>query len=372
MKTHSLYSALILTVIAFSMHSVPDARGQSAPPAETPLTLITSVLRDGTKIWGTLQMETADEYVVYDFNLGEIRFAKKDLSSEVRESAETSVIVETVNNGSYFGYITGATPTSLRMRSELINTFEIQSNSITRINLSGLYVSKRGENWFANPNATRYFFAPSAIPLKKKEGYFQNAYLLANSINIGVTDNISVGGGVVIPFLFYITPKVSYQLSKNIYAGAGILVTQAFVSDLNLSAGIGYGIVTVGNREHNASLGAGFGFSRVDSSYKATKTPIVTIDAMTRIGKRLSLVSENWIIPRTSYNPEETAYDPNGMAYTEMIPVNKNYYTFAGSVGMRFMPGIKTSVDFSVVGFKPNPYQNYLILPYLDFVYKFN
>lgn len=372
MKTLTRYYSLLLFVVAIVVFSVSGAYGQSVPASHAPVILITSVLRDGTKIWGTLQSEQGDAYVVYDFNLGEVRYAKQDVSTEVRESATDAAIVETVNNGSYFGFITDATATTLRMKSEVIGDFEIQSSSISRIILSGSYVSKRGENWFSNPNATRYFFAPSAIPLKKKEGYFQNAYLLANSVNIGVTNNMSIGGGVVIPFLFYITPKVSYQLSRYIYAGAGILVTQAFVSNLNLSAGIGYGIVTVGNREHNISLEVGYGFAKMDSSYKATRAPILTINGMTRISKKMSIVIENWIIPRTSYNREETAYEPNGMAYTEMIPVSKNYYTFAGSLGMRIMPGIKTSVDFSVVGFKPNPYQNYLLLPYLDFVYKFN
>lgn len=372
MKTLTLYYTRIVFVTAALILSFSGIFSQSVPSADSSVILITTVLRDGTKIWGTLQSDTADEYVVYDFTLGEIRFAKKDVSNEGRESVATAAIVETNNNGSYYGYITGATPTSLKMKSELLGAFEIQSSNITRIILSGSYVSKGGKNWFSNPNATRYFFAPSAIPLKKKEGYFQNAYLLANSINIGMTNSISLGGGVVIPFLFYITPKISYQVLPNVYAGAGVLVSQAFISDLNLSAGIGYGIITVGNREHNLSLEAGYGYAKMDSSYKATRAPIIAINGMSRIGKKLSLVSENWIIPRSTYNREETAYDPDGTAYAEVMPMSKNYYTFVGSLGMRFMPGIKTSVDFAVVGFKPDPYQNYLLLPYLDFVYKFN
>jgi hypothetical protein len=317
-------------------------------------------------------MESDSEFVVFDFNLGEIEIAKKDVVSEDRNMVKSAVIIKTTNNSSYFGFIIGVTSNTLIMKSSLLDSFEIQSNTIEEITLSGAYVNRKGANWFSNPNATRYFFAPSAIPLKKREGYFQNAYLLANSVNIGLTNNITLGGGVVIPLLFYITPKISYPVYKNLYLGAGILFTQAFVSEVNLSAGIGYGLITVGNQEHNVTLGSGYGFAKFDSSYKATKMPIITFNGMSRIGKRLSLVTENWLIPRASYNVDSIWYDDNGMQYVEQIPIKKDFYTLAGSLGLRFMPGVKTSVDFSVVGIRANPYQNYLFFPYLDFVYKFN
>lgn len=365
---HKRLSIVILFFLIFSSY----AYSQTSSTSDTTITLITSVLKDGTKIWGTLHTESENEFVVFDFNLGEVRIAKKDVNSEERQKVEAVVIIETINNASYYGRIIGATPKMLIMKSDLIDTFEIQSNTISKITLSGAYVNRKGKNWFSNPNATRYFFAPNALPLKKKEGYYQNAYLLANSVNIGITNNITVGGGVVIPLLFYVTPKISYQVNNNLYLGAGILFTQAFISDLNLSAGIGYGLITVGNLEHNVTLGSGYGFSKFDNSYKNTPMPIITINGMTRIGKKLSLVTENWLIPRASYGVEKTSYDPNGMPFTEEVSIKKDFYTLANLLGLRFMPGVKTSVDFSVAGIKINPYENYIFLPYLDFVYKFD
>lgn len=363
--SHKQILILIFCIFTLEVYSQTASK-------DTTITLITSILNDGTKIWGTLRNESETEFVVFDFNLGEVRIAKKSVNSEERQKVETAVIVETTNNASYFGSIIGATAKTLVMKSTLIGTFEIQSNTISKITLSGAYINRKGRNWFSNPNATRYFFAPSAIPLKKKEGYFQNAYLLANSVSVGVTNSITIGGGVVIPLLFYVTPKISYEVYKNLYLGAGILFTQSFITDFNLSAGIGYGLITVGNREHNLTLGSGYGYAKFDSSYKATPMPIVTINGMTRIGKKLSLVTENWLIPRASYNQEHMTYDPYGMPYVETVSVKKEFYTLAGSAGLRFMPGIKTSVDFSVVGIRTNPNEKYLFLPYLDFVYKFN
>ena len=362
----------LITFILFFIINLSFAFSQSSSNIDTNTTIITSTLKDGTKIWGTLQSENENEFVVFDFNLGKVKILKKDVNSEEKEKVKAAVIVETANNISYIGYIVTANPKTLLMRSDILDTFEIQTNTITKIISSGSYVNKKGGNWFSNPNSTRYFFAPSAIPLRKKEGYFQNAYLLANSVNIGVTNNLSLGGGVVIPLLFYVTPKISYQVSEDIYLGAGVLFTQSFITDFKLSAGIGYGLITIGNKEHNITIGSGYGFDKIDSNYRATKIPIITINGMTRIGKRLSLVTENWLIPRSTYNVQHNVTDSSGYSLIIEVPVKKNFYTFAGSLGLRFMPGVKTSVDFSVVGIKANPNSSYFFLPYLDFVFKFN
>lgn len=232
-------------------------------------------------------------------------------------------------------------------------------------------MNRRGKTWFTNPNATRYFFAPSAIPLKKKEGYFQNAYLLANSVNVGVTDNITIGGGVVIPLLFYVTPKISFKVADKFYLGGGVLFTESFIKDFGLSAGIGYGLATYGTYEYNATIGVGYGYAKFNKQYRSTPMPIITINSMARISKKMALVTENWLIPRGGYNKEILTTGPYGEPMSEMVYQNKNFYSGALSLGFRFMPGVRTSVDFSVVGIRPNPGQNDVVLPYLDFVYKF-
>ena len=45
--------------------------------------------------------------------------------------------------------------------------------------------------------ALQFVTAMKSIGLKKGEAYYQNAYVLANSVNIGITDNISLGGGIL-------------------------------------------------------------------------------------------------------------------------------------------------------------------------------
>ncbi len=334
--------------------------------------IVAAFLNDGTRIWGIIESEAADRIVINDFNAGHISIERNQIKNLEISSIEKNTIIETVNGTSYFGEIMGFSGGILTIRSVIMGTFEIQSNTISKIALANTYVNRRGSSWFANPNATRYFFAPSAIPLKKQEGYYQNAYLLANSVNVGITNNITIGGGVVIPLLFYVTPKVSFKVAANFYLGGGILFTQSFISGFGLSAGIGYGLATYGSYEHNVTIGAGYGFAKFNNVYKSTPMPIITLNGMTRIAKKLSLVTENWLIPRAGYNKEIISYAPDGQQISESVYEKKNFYSGALSLGLRFMPGVRTSVDFSVVGIRPIPGQNDFILPYLDFVYKFN
>ena len=64
-----------------------------------------------------------------------------------------------------------------------------------------------GKYKFPNPHDTRYFFGPSGIPIKKGSGYYQNVVLTTNFVNYGITQNISIGGGLSLFLLFWATPS---------------------------------------------------------------------------------------------------------------------------------------------------------------------
>lgn len=330
--------------------------------------LIKANLFDGTVLYGLKVAETDSLLTLYDFITGSRLLMRSQIRSSEITTLEGSVLIECVNGSTYYGSIRQFRDGSLQVHSESLGIIAIQTHTIQKITPANAYLAQKSGAWFSNPNATRYLFAPSAIPLKKGEGYYQNAYLLANSVSFGVNDYFTVGGGVVIPLLFYVTPKVSFKVRNNLYLGAGVLFTQSFISDLGLSAGIGYGLVTVGNQEHNLTLGSGYGFARFDTDYRTTPLPITTLNGMTRVAKNMCIITENWFIPRAGYY--EDRFDPV-KGYTESVYVNKNYYAYAFSLGGRFMPGVKTSIDFSMVAIKTDMNTNTIVLPYLDFVYKF-
>ncbi|MBX2843591.1 MAG: hypothetical protein KTR26_17610 [Flammeovirgaceae bacterium] len=236
----------------------------------------------------------------------------------------------------------------------IFSTDEIPSFSIERIKIKSIEQiddlnQKRGEYWFPNPNSSRYFVGSSAFGLKKGEGYYQNIYVFINSVNYGLTDYFSIGGGFESVSLFvgqlpgfFITPKINIPISKKLKTAAGVMVIGYKAPDEEMQGlGIGYGIVSYGSRDHNISGGIGFGWN----SQNFSETPVFTLSGMTRISRKVSLVSENWLL---------TNFD-SGSIY---------------SYGIRIM-GEKMSVD---LGFWTNSdiaQEIFLGIPYVDFTVKF-
>jgi len=208
-----------------------------------------------------------------------------------------------------------------------------------------------GEYWYPNPNDSRYLFAPSAFNLKKGEGYYQNTYLFINTFNYGITDNFSMGLGFefISTFaslgasdfdpIYFLTPKYSMQVAENVRVGVGVLYGK--ISDDIGGFGVGYGLVTYGNPEHNATLGLGFGF--FDGEFSAD--PVITLSGMTRLSRRISLVTENWFFPADVYR---------GII----------------SYGIRFF-GETMSVDLALVNNEEFSEVFPIGIPYVDFVVKF-
>lgn len=153
----------------------------------------------------------------------------------------------------------------------------------------------KGKFKYPNPHDTRYFFAPSGIPIGKGGGYYQNVLLSSNSINYGITDNFSIGGGfefisLILGYpVWFLTPKVGFQLSENNYAAGGILVAGA--ADAGIAA-LPYGVYTYGSSESNISLGAGYGL--VDGEFSSH--PTVVLAGTHRVSNSIALLGENYLI----------------------------------------------------------------------------
>lgn len=199
------------------------------------------------------------------------------------------------------------------MKTPIIQRIELTTNNIKSMIELDETLIKDGDYWFTNPHATRYLFGPSAFNLKKGEGYYQNTMLALNSFNVGVTDNISVGGGFEListfgsiatnnfePILF-ITPKVSFEVTEDFHAGVGLY----YVNTPNIDFGnrngsglaIAYGIGTYGSKDHNITGGLGWGYVQGQFEQK----PIITVSGMTRLTQKTALVTENWFISNDNY-----------------------------------------------------------------------
>jgi hypothetical protein len=251
----------------------------------------------------------------------------------------------------YVGTVIDRTEKEITILTDANTKIQVLLTSIQDIRVIPKSQIHNGEYWYPNPNDSRYLFAPSAFNLKQGEGYYQNTYLFINSFNYGITDNFSMGLGFeffstfasidndVFDPIYFLTPKYSMQVSENVRVGVGVLYGK--ITDDIGGFGIGYGLVTYGNPEHNATLGLGFGFFDGELS----SDPVITFSGMTRLSRRISLVTENWFFPADVY---------------------RGIITY----GIRFF-GETMSVDLALLNNDELSEAFPIGIPYVDFVVKF-
>lgn len=312
----------------------------------------TIILEDGSSLMGKIESFIDPNIIFHDNSLGKITIKGETIKSYTKEDVSAYYNI-TLNDGNkLYGQIIKRNKNTLDFRTENLGKLSIPVQNIKKIQKIEKTNFVKGEYRFPNPNTTRYLFSPTAIPLKKGEGYYQNADIIVNSANYGLTDNFTIGGGVILPVVAFVTPKIGFKVAKKLYLGAGAIV--GVIPGPSL-IGIAYGITTYGSIEHNITLGAGYGFAGED----ALNGLIITLSGMTRVARRVSLVTENWGIPVPVDNYINGQY------------VEKTEYKVFLSYGVRFMPNEKYSFDFAfinsrdIVDFIP------IGIPFIDFVIKF-
>lgn len=252
-------------------------------------------------------------------------------------SAVQRVRVNLKNQEVYVGSILSQDATHLKLRTAggdiTVPNAQIQS-------VDYLEVGGNSKFRYPNPNETRYFFGPTAIPLEKGKGYYQNVLLSSNFVNFGVSPNFSIGGGLELVSLFlgepilFLTPKIGFKAGENLYAGTGMLVV--------LPTGGGdfllpYGVVTFGSTESNMSFSAGIPVFEG----AADSGGLISIAGFHRLNTSFALLSENYILPFSGADPP-----------------------YFGIQGIRII-GRKNSFDLGLI------LTNFTPLPYVSYVRKF-
>jgi len=209
------------------------------------------------------------------------------------------VRIETSDGNEYIGTIVREDEQILVLKTETLGEITVQKASIKNREVIRKEQIREGEVWFENPQSTRYFWAPNAYGLKKGEGYYQNIYVFWNQFTFGLSDNFSLGGGVIPLFLLgggptpiFLTGKVSVPLAENkVNLGAGALVGAVVGEDAG-SFGIVYGVSTFGDPDKNFSLGLGYAFAGGEWA----SSPLINLSGMVRASKRMYFLTENYYV----------------------------------------------------------------------------
>ena len=312
---------------------------------------------NSTELVGQFQAEDARLVQLLELNLGPMQVLKTQIQSQEELGNSIRIEIQLNDNRMIQGELQELSADQIQAVSKDLGNLTIARTNVKSLRYLPQVAGGQAGIQFDNPHPTRYFFGPSAIPLKKGERYYQNAYVLANSVQYGISDHFSMGGGAVIPFAFFITPKWGYQVASKWHLGYGMLAATSFIKDMNFGVAVAYGSATYGTKEHNVTLNAGWGAVKQqdpNSSYawRGARRPMFTISAMTRISNRVMLVTENWLFSLQEYDFQTESYSM------------KNRGILTG--GFRFM-GEKNSFDFGVLV----PSGEAVAIPYIDYVFKF-
>lgn len=208
--------------------------------------------------------------------------------------SEKKVLIETLDGDEFTGRILSHDSTSINLETNN-GIFSLSKKKIKKLES----YDYAGKFKFPNSQDTRYFFAPSGIPLKKGEGYYQNVLLTGNFVNYGVHRNLSVGGGVEFISLsagqpiWFLTPKIGHSLSEKLHVAGGLLM----IGTGSGTSSLIYGVTTIGGSDLNFSFGLGYGYveGRLSSS------PTINLSGTIRFSDGVALLTENYLIGGGGY-----------------------------------------------------------------------
>lgn len=162
----------------------------------------------------------------------------------------------------------------------------------------GMSASPGGAEDGLDPNYSRLMFAPTGRPLAKGDGYFSDYEVLFPGAAYGLTDNVSIAGGVsVIPGLglgeqvFYVAPKIGWNLGDRGAVAVGGLLASASDDRNRESLGIGYAVGTLGGRDRSVSVGLGV----ADTSDDTDAAALLMLGGAATVSRHVALVGETWL-----------------------------------------------------------------------------
>ena len=165
---------------------------------------------------------------------------------------------------------------------------------------------KNGKLYRRDPNASVYIFAPSAFPIYQGKGFCRDFCLFFPSINYGLTNHLSLQGGLFwypgmdIKSTPFVGNLKGTLLNTSIISLAGGLMYVNFPTtgdDKIYGAGFAFVTGTLGNEYSHGSISTGWGYIQSENGWEIMEKPIAVAAVNLRALSYLSFVSENWFYP---------------------------------------------------------------------------
>ncbi|MCB9246711.1 MAG: hypothetical protein H6606_09820 [Flavobacteriales bacterium] len=152
--------------------------------------------------------------------------------------------------------------------------------------------------------ATRYFLTTNGLPIQKGENYIE-WNIFGPDAQFGVGENFGVGvmtSWIGIPIIGSI--KYSFPLAERVHMGFGSLVGTGSWINPTFAGVLPYGVFTFGDRRDNFNISYGYAGITFDGDFEGRA--LLSFAGMTKVGKKVSLVFDSFIIPQFMNDTDET------------------------------------------------------------------
>ena len=213
------------------------------------------------------------------------------------------------------GEIVSENDKEIVIRSEILGLLTFQKAEVKKI----VYLYKKGGT-FPNPMPARYVLGHSAFNIPKGDLYLHSFFGLGSQgLMYGITDNLSAEGGTSLGTLVRAAPsyyghlKYGFPIAKNLrgavsiaHGGAVSIAHGGMVFPIiGFSANITTlnALLTYGNKERNLTFALGYNEGSTGFSLwwiqgrDGFHGMSYSLRGMTRVSKRLALITENWLPP---------------------------------------------------------------------------
>ncbi|WP_296619818.1 hypothetical protein [Marivirga sp.] len=185
---------------------------------------------------------------------------------------------------------------------------------------------------------SRYFFAPSALPLKESELYYNSLYFLLHDFQYGITDRLTVGmGTTIIGLPVYFTAKYSIPIQENSHLAFGDMLMVGTYGT-NFFGNLAFATYTYGNSHNNFSIGGGHLLFNTRNNTEQSSSVVGNIAGIIRAGKHFYFLTENYLF---NFQTAEFAYKntflPDGSVIYQEGEYNVRRNIWYGLTGIRFV-----------------------------------
>jgi len=255
------------------------------------------------------------------------------LGAAADEAATGVVTITLKDGGTLVGTIVAEDESAVTLRTSSGVELKLPKQAIASRGTPQARNEVRPASPLSDPNESRLMFAPTGRPLGKGNGYFSDHYVVFPGFAVGLTNNLSLSGGVsTIPALglseqlFYVSTSAGWKLGDRAAIAVGGLLAGGASDDLADFGGAAlFGVGTVGHSDRSLSVGLAFlalreeeevygphgEYLSSDTQWRFRDAPVVMLGGSVRVARNLSLISESWLFPGKDF---ELSQQPFGLA----------------------------------------------------------